>query len=161
VDLTSFNASAREDATAFLLECCASRRFAARVADGRPYSSLAATATAIESAFRELTWDDVSEALAGHPRIGARVTGQSAAEQSGVTDGSRAALAAGNAEYEARFGHVFLICATGLDGADMLAALRDRLHNTPAAERSLVTDELRKITVLRVRKALRKALGKA
>jgi 2-oxo-4-hydroxy-4-carboxy-5-ureidoimidazoline decarboxylase len=89
-----------------------------------------------------------------HPRIGARVSGQSAAEQSGVADGSRAALTAGNTAYEERFGHVFLVCATGLSGAQMLSALNQRLKNGEEPERVAATAELRKITVLRVRKAL-------
>ena len=97
---------------------------------------------------------DILEALAGHPRIGARVSGQSAAEQSGVAGSSREALLAGNIEYEERFGHVFLICATGLSGEEMLAALRERLANDPFTERKVATAELRKITVLRARKAL-------
>jgi 2-oxo-4-hydroxy-4-carboxy-5-ureidoimidazoline decarboxylase len=82
------------------------------------------------------------------------VSGQSATEQSGVADDSRAALQAGNAAYEERFGHVFLICATGLSGEQMLAALRQRLENDEASERVVATTELRKITALRVRKAL-------
>jgi 2-oxo-4-hydroxy-4-carboxy-5-ureidoimidazoline decarboxylase len=49
---------------------------------------------------------------------------------------------------------VFLICATGLSGEQMLAALRQRLENDETSERVVVTTELRKITVLRVRKAL-------
>jgi len=81
-----------------------------------------------------------------------RVTGAPAAEQSGVTDDSRALLVAGNVEYEERFGHVFLICATGLSGADMLAALRERLKNDPGTERDVTARELLKITVLRARK---------
>jgi 2-oxo-4-hydroxy-4-carboxy-5-ureidoimidazoline decarboxylase len=80
------------------------------------------------------------------------VSGQSAAEQAGVQDASRAALVAGNVEYEERFGHVFLICATGLSGAEMLCSLRERLTNDPLAERSVATAELLKITVLRARK---------
>ena len=59
-----------------------------------------------------------------------------------------------NAAYEERFGHVFLICATGLSGEQMLAALRRRLDNDEEAERMVAAAELRKITVLRVRKAL-------
>ncbi|MGH3166583.1 MAG: 2-oxo-4-hydroxy-4-carboxy-5-ureidoimidazoline decarboxylase [Trebonia sp.] len=155
VDLAAFNASPPDAAAATLLSWCASRRFASLLAAGRPYPSADAVEAAISSAFDALGWEDVAEALAGHPRIGARVTGQSAAEQSGVTDASRAALAAANADYEARFGHVFLICAAGLSGEEMLAALRDRLANTPFAERTMVTRELRQITVLRARKALR------
>lgn len=155
VDLAAFNASPPDAAAATLLSWCASRRFASLLARGRPYPSADAVEAAISSAFDTLTWDDVAEALAGHPRIGARATGQSGAEQSGVTDASRAALAAANADYEARFGHVFLICAAGLSGGEMLAALHARLTSTPSAERTVVTRELRQITVLRAREALR------
>ena len=137
-----------------MLACCASRRFAAAMAAGRPYASQDAALAAAEAVFESLTWPDVLEAMDAHPRIGARVSGQSAAEQSGVADDSRAALVAGNAAYEERFGHVFLICATGLTGAQMLAALRQRLKNDEISERGVATAELRKITVLRVRKAL-------
>ena len=137
-----------------MLGCCASRRFADAMAAGRPYPSLAAAEGATQAAFESLTWDDVLEAISAHPRIGARVHGQSAAEQSGVADSSRTALAAGNARYEERFGHVFLICATGLSGEQMQAALEARLGNDPATERAVATAELEKITVLRVAKAL-------
>jgi 2-oxo-4-hydroxy-4-carboxy-5-ureidoimidazoline decarboxylase len=154
VSLASFNAAATGDAVAVMMPCCSSKRFAAAMAAGRPYPSLAAAEAAITAAFESLDWADVLEAIAGHPRIGARAAGQSAAEQSGVADWSRAALADGNREYEERFGHVFLICATGLSGEEMLAALRERLDNNPHTERKVATTELRKITVLRVRKAL-------
>jgi 2-oxo-4-hydroxy-4-carboxy-5-ureidoimidazoline decarboxylase len=154
VTLASFNAAATEDAVAVMMSCCASTRFATAMAAGRPHESFAAVEAAISAAFESLDWEDVLEAMAGHPRIGARVSGQSAAEQSGVADSSRAALSAGNLEYEERFGHVFLICATGLSGEQMLAALRERLVNDPYTERKVATAELRKITVLRARKAL-------
>jgi 2-oxo-4-hydroxy-4-carboxy-5-ureidoimidazoline decarboxylase len=154
VILASFNAASEQEAVAAMLACCASRRFAAAMAAGRPYPSLAAAELAIEAVFESLTWPDVLEAMGAHPRIGARVSGQSAAEQSGVADDSRAPLAAGNAAYEERFGHVFLICATGLSGAQMLAILGQRLKSEEAAERVAAAAELRKITVLRVRKAL-------
>jgi 2-oxo-4-hydroxy-4-carboxy-5-ureidoimidazoline decarboxylase len=152
--LTSFNAAPAAEAEAVMLECCAAHRFARAMAAGRPYASTDAATAAVNTVFQSLTWDDAAEAMRAHPRIGARVSGQSATEQSGVTDASRTALAAGNAEYEERFGHVFLICATGLSGGQMLASLRERLKNDEAAERSAVITELRKITVLRVRKAL-------
>ena len=152
--LASFNASSSDEAVAVMLSCCASRRFAATMAEGRPYSSVAAAQLAVSRAFDSLTWDDVLEALSEHPRIGDRAAGQSAAEQSGVGEGSRAGLAAGNTRYEARFGHVFLICATGLTGEQMRGALEERLENDPYTERKVATAELEKITLLRVRKAL-------
>ncbi len=154
MSLASFNVAAAEDAVAVMMSCCASRRFAVAMAAGRPYPSLAAVEDAIAAAFESLDWQDVLEAMREHPRIGARAAGQSAAEQSGVADSSREALLAGNREYEERFGHVFLICATGLSGEEMLAALRERLENDPYTERKVATAELRKITVLRARKAL-------
>jgi 2-oxo-4-hydroxy-4-carboxy-5-ureidoimidazoline decarboxylase len=154
VTLASFNASSPDDAVAVMLSCCASRRFAAAMTDGRPYPTVAAARLAVSRAFASLTWDDVVEAMSAHPRIGDRAAGQAAAEQSGVAEESRAALAAGNANYEKRFGHVFLICATGLSGEQMRAALGERLENDPFTERKVATAELEKITLLRVRKAL-------
>jgi 2-oxo-4-hydroxy-4-carboxy-5-ureidoimidazoline decarboxylase len=154
VTLAAFNAAPAEEARAVMRACCASVRFAAAMAAGRPYQSADAAAAAVGHVFTTLSWDDVREAMDGHPRIGARVAGQSAAEQSGVADETRAALAAGNAAYEERFGHVFLICATGLSGDQMLAALHRRLGNDEQSERVVAAAELREITVLRVRKAL-------
>jgi 2-oxo-4-hydroxy-4-carboxy-5-ureidoimidazoline decarboxylase len=152
VSLASFNAAPPADAEALMLACCESRAFARAMTAGRPYPSMAALQAGVESVFATLSWDDVLEAMAGHPRIGDRASGQSAAEQAGVTDSSRAELLAGNLAYEERFGYVFLICASGLGGAEMLAALRVRLAHEPAAERAVATAELRKITVLRARK---------
>jgi len=154
VSLAAFNAAPADDAIAVMLSCCASRRFAAAMAAGRPDRSTAAALTAVEAAFDSLTWADVVEAMDRHPRIGARVSGQSATEQSGVADAARGALIAGNAAYEDRFGHVFLICATGLTGDQMLAALEERLKNKEEMERTVATTELRNITLLRVAKAL-------
>lgn len=154
MDLETFNAATWREANEVLLSCCASQRFATTVEAGRPYPSLTAVECAVSVAFESLAWDDVLDALEGHPRIGARAEGPSAAEQSGVADSDRAALAAANADYEARFGHVFLICATGLTGGQMLAALRARLANNPDTERIVATRELAKITTLRLRKAL-------
>ena len=67
----------------------------------------------------------------------------------------QARLAAGNAEYEARFGHVFLICAAGRSGAEMLAELRARLGNRPAGEQQVVRRELGAIARLRLEKTFR------
>jgi 2-oxo-4-hydroxy-4-carboxy-5-ureidoimidazoline decarboxylase len=152
VSLASFNAASASAAEAAMLSCCGSVAFARRMAAGRPYACADDLVAAIESVFTTLTWDDVLEAIHEHPRIGDRAPGQSAAEQSGVSDSARAGLLAGNAAYEERFGHVFLIRAAGLSGADMLARLHERLANTPGEERAVATAELRQITVLRARK---------
>jgi 2-oxo-4-hydroxy-4-carboxy-5-ureidoimidazoline decarboxylase len=154
LSLASFNAAPADEAISAMLGCCASRRFAAAMAAGRPYPSTAAALAAVDAAFESLTWPDVLEAMDRHPRIGARVSGQSATEQSGVAEATRGAFIAGNAAYEDRFGRVFLICATGLTGDQMLKALEERLTNDEEMERTVATTELRKITLLRVAKAL-------
>jgi 2-oxo-4-hydroxy-4-carboxy-5-ureidoimidazoline decarboxylase len=94
-----------------------------------------------------------------HPRIGDRVPAgaQSAAEQSGAASASdqvRQALADGNLAYERRFGHVFLICASGLSGQAILDQLRVRLGHDTDTERGVVRQELLKITRLRLTKLL-------
>ncbi|MCK2220758.1 2-oxo-4-hydroxy-4-carboxy-5-ureidoimidazoline decarboxylase [Actinomadura sp. ATCC 31491] len=158
--LAAFNAASPGEAEKELLACCASTAFAARVAAGRPYGDLPELMAAAGAAIAELGWPGVLEALAAHPRIGERPggTGREAAwsrqEQSGVEDGLRAALAEGNRAYEARFGHVYLVCASGLGGAELLARLRERLGNDERRERAAVREELAKITRLRLVKLL-------
>ena len=157
--LGSFNAAPAEAAERDALACCASRTFAKAIADGRPYRDRAALLAAVDAAFGVLSWDDIVEAMSEHPRIGDRSvqTGMSAAEQSGAaaaSDAVRQGLTEGNLAYEQRFGHVFLICASGLSGQEMLASLRTRLGNDEEAERTVVRAELLKITRLRMRRML-------
>jgi len=54
--------------------------------------------------------------------------------------------------YEQRFGHVFLICATGLSASELLDALRGAVTNPVEAERDVVRGELAKIVRLRLAK---------
>ncbi len=157
--LAAFNAAPRAAAEQDALACCACRAFARAIAGGRPYAGPDALQAAIGSAFASLSWDDIAEAVSAHPRIGDRAQAGtwSAAEQSGATAADarvRRDLAAGNLAYEERFGHVFLICASGLSGEQMLAQLRARLGNDPEAERAVVRRELLKITRLRMTKLL-------
>jgi 2-oxo-4-hydroxy-4-carboxy-5-ureidoimidazoline decarboxylase len=153
-----FNTLPRAEAEAELLTCCASRRWASAVAAGRPYGSAEDLFAAAGEVVRGLDWPDVEQALAAHPRIGDRPSGSgresswSRTEQSGVGDADRAAFVAGNAAYEERFGHVFLICASGRGAGEMLAELRERMANDPGTEHEIVHRELVKITELRLRK---------
>jgi len=155
--LSEFNAAPAEAAMLDVLSCCESKAFAATITADRPYHDAAAVYAAIDAAFEALTWGDILEAMSAHPRIGERAGGISAAEQAGASAAGaavRRALAAGNVAYEERFGHVFLICASGLSGEQMLDSLNARLENTPPTERTVVRQELRKITRLRMTKLL-------
>jgi 2-oxo-4-hydroxy-4-carboxy-5-ureidoimidazoline decarboxylase len=155
--IADFNAASTDAATRDALACCDCAAFAKLLTDGRPYPDADALDAAIDTAFEALTWDDIVEAMNAHPRIGARTGGISAAEQAGAAAAGaavRQALVTGNQAYEQRFGHVFLICATGLSGEEMLDALHRRLRNTAGTERAVVRQELVKITRLRMRKLL-------
>ncbi|MPQ99998.1 2-oxo-4-hydroxy-4-carboxy-5-ureidoimidazoline decarboxylase [Modestobacter sp. I12A-02628] len=158
--LDRLNTEPAERAEQALRACNAAPRFAAELVAGRPYPSVDALVEQAGRVSRSLSWAEVSEALAGHPRIGARVEGDSAeavssrAEQAAMGDADaqvRAAIVAGNQAYEQRFDTVFLIRAAGRTPAEMLAELERRLSNSPEAERAEVVEQLAQITALRVR----------
>jgi 2-oxo-4-hydroxy-4-carboxy-5-ureidoimidazoline decarboxylase len=157
MDLAGFNTAQADAVEAALLECCASPQWARVVGGQRPYPSTAALYEASDAALAELEDAELDAALAGHPRIGERAGAGHAAgsgrEQAGVAQSSAATLAAladGNREYEARFGYVYLVCADGRSGADLLEVLRERLGNDPVSERIVTRAELGKINRLRL-----------
>jgi len=147
-----------------LAGCCAASAWVGRMAAGRPYADLDALLAAGDRAVRGLDRDGLAEALSAHPRIGEQAAGASAEaawsrqEQAGVgeaADEVRAALAEANRAYEDRFGHVFLIRASGRSAGELLAALRGRLGNDPDTEWGVVAEELGEITRLRLERLLR------
>jgi len=144
-----------------LLAVCHSRRWAERVAAGRPYADVAALQQAADEVWTGLEPGDWLEAFEAHPRIGERGGGSadwSSQEQAGVGAADQdvqAAIARGNAEYEDRFGHVFLISAAGRGAQEILAELRARLGNDPRTELRVAAEEHRRITRLRIENLLR------
>jgi 2-oxo-4-hydroxy-4-carboxy-5-ureidoimidazoline decarboxylase len=158
--LDAFNDEPADQAAEALRSCNAAPRFVAEVVAGRPYADADALVARAEAIARSLPWDEVSVALAAHPRIGDRPAGSSAEaeasrrEQGAMNDAdaaTRAALVEGNRAYEKRFGHVFLIRAAGRSPEEMLGELRRRLANDASAERGEATEQLAQITGLRVR----------
>ena len=164
--LARFNALPAGEARSTLLRCCGSARWAEMMTAGRPYADDDALLAAADRAWKVLEPDDWREAFAHHPRIGDRAALEarfaatrawSAGEQGEVaTAGTDLldALAEGNRAYEARFGHVFLVCATGRTADEMLASLRERLPNAPEVELRVAADEQAKIMRLRLAKLL-------
>jgi hydroxyisourate hydrolase len=143
------------------------------MAAARPFASLESMTAAADSIWSSLDQADRLEAFAAHPKIGAggaRTAGEagkageaggetdwSAAEQAGTASASAdvlARLAEANREYEARFGYIFIVCATGKSADDMLDLVQRRLDNDPLIESRIAADEQRKITRLRIGKLL-------
>ncbi|MFE3635674.1 2-oxo-4-hydroxy-4-carboxy-5-ureidoimidazoline decarboxylase [Streptomyces sp. NPDC059168] len=153
--LARFNVLEEQAALAVLHEACASTEWARRLLAGRPYATVADLHAASDAATDGLGAADLAEAMAGHPPIGRPAPGDptSAREQRGMADAAaelKAEMLELNLAYQERFGHVFLICATGRSGEQMRDAARERLGNPPEREREIVRTELGKINRIRL-----------
>ncbi|MFI5620943.1 2-oxo-4-hydroxy-4-carboxy-5-ureidoimidazoline decarboxylase [Streptomyces sp. NPDC051567] len=153
--LTRFNALDDSAAAAALREVCAGREWGSRLLARRPFATTAALCSASDAATARLTAGELGEAIAGHPPIGRPKPGDpvSAREQRGLAGASgdlrRELLELGLA-YQEKFGHVFLVCATGATGEQLRDALRARSGNSPEEERETARDELVKINRIRL-----------
>jgi OHCU decarboxylase len=146
------------DAQQALLQCCGSRRWVKLMTAGRPFATIDDLFNAAEGAARELTEQDWLEAFAAHPRIGERSAAVwSQQEQAAALNASESIqdrLARGNREYEAKFGFIFIVFATGKTPPEILAILERRMKNDRAAEIANAANEQRHITRNRLQKLL-------
>ncbi|MFJ6081159.1 2-oxo-4-hydroxy-4-carboxy-5-ureidoimidazoline decarboxylase [Streptomyces sp. NPDC092369] len=153
--LARFNALEEHAAYAVLHEACASTAWTKRLLAARPYAGPEDLYSASDAAMADLSAEDLAEAMAGHPPIGRPKPGDptSGREQRGMSGASeelRAEMLELNLAYQERFGHVFLICATGLTGEQMRDAVKERIGNSPEQERENVRAELGKINRIRL-----------
>jgi 2-oxo-4-hydroxy-4-carboxy-5-ureidoimidazoline decarboxylase len=163
--LARWNQLSEEEAENEIVVCCGSRAWARRMASRRPIADEELLLTASDEVWRSLSEQDWMEAFQSHPRIGEsaaqtvnrRSAAWSANEQRNVSreaDTVKAELAQGNREYERRFGRIFIVCATGKTGAEILEILRDRLHNDRTTEMREAAEQQRQITRLRLKRWL-------
>ena len=147
-----------------ILPCNGSRAWAGGVVRLRPITTAEDIFRASDDVWRTLAERDWQEAFDSHPRLGesharsasAQSLSWSELEQSAANpdDAVREELALGNREYEARFGRIFLLCATGRSAQEMLTILRTRMQNDPATELREAAEQQRLITLLRLRRWL-------
>jgi 2-oxo-4-hydroxy-4-carboxy-5-ureidoimidazoline decarboxylase len=161
---STINAWSPEEAREAFRRCCGSTRWSREMECSRPFESGAAVFEAADRLWWALAPSDWLEAFAAHPRIGAReargpehasTSAWSKAEQSGTSSASEEQLeklARLNRDYEARFGYIFIVCATGKSTEEMLAIIESRLHNTPSEEVRCAALEQARITTLRLEK---------
>lgn len=151
------------EARAILGASCGSTRWVERMLAKRPFETIDSLLDTARAEWFALSEDDWREAFGHHPMIGDReglrrrfaATRQfSEQEQAGAEsapDEVLDALAEGNRAYLEKFGYIFIVCATGLSAAEMLALMRARLKNDPAAEIRHAASEHARITELRLR----------
>jgi len=162
--LDALNKLDRERLWQALQNCCGSTVWIERMVALFPLESVADLLHAADKVWHACGKEDWLEAFRHHPRIGdlealkKKYAGTGAAsEQSGALDASLVvleALAEGNKLYEAKFGYIFIVCATGRSAGEMLGLLRARLGNDPDKEIFIAMGEQEKITRLRLEKLL-------
>lgn len=144
-----------------LRACCAADTWLGRMSRARPFTSVKSATDLSDRVVLGLDDAALGQALAAHARIGERRLGSTTEDRWSRTEQARALtlgrdvqerLAEANHRYEQRFGHVFLIRASGRSADEMLAALEQRLGNDDDTERDVVRRELADIVRLRLQK---------
>jgi 2-oxo-4-hydroxy-4-carboxy-5-ureidoimidazoline decarboxylase len=161
---TALNALDEAAARDALQKCCAAPAWIEQMLAHRPFADDKAVETAAVAIWWSLPHDEWHAAFAAHPKIGdvnslkkkyASTSTWASNEQASVaqaSDDTLQELARYNQDYEAKFGYIFIVCATGKSAAEMLAILKSRIGNDPAAELKIAAAEQLKITLLRLAK---------
>lgn len=164
--LERWNALDAGEAGKEILPCCGATTWATEMTGRRPFEDEAEILIVSDMVWRGLGTADWLEAFKSHPKIGeshASATGGERAktwsehEQKDVAvaqDDVKKGLAAGNEAYEKKFGFIFIVCATGKTGPEILEILNRRLQNDRELELREAAEEQRQITQLRLKKWL-------
>jgi 5-hydroxyisourate hydrolase/2-oxo-4-hydroxy-4-carboxy-5-ureidoimidazoline decarboxylase len=161
MNIAEFNLLEKEVAAKHLMDCCASTQWVSKMMQCFPFSSekqLVDLSSAIW--YEQCCEKDWRESFTHHPKIGdvKSLTEKFAGkEQAGVavaTEETIQALAKANADYESKFGFIFIVCATGKSANEMLQLLLDRLQNTVEEELHIAMGEQQKISIIRFKKLL-------
>jgi allantoicase len=164
--IARFNQLSRAQARKALYDCCASKKWVEQMIAQRPFPSTANLLDASDRTWSALGRQEWLRAFRHHPAIGERrakgkqsrtarrwsMGEQSLAQEASA--GALRALIAANRTYQAKFGHVFLICASGKSTEEILRNLQERMSNEPELELRNAAREQRKITRLRLEKLL-------
>ena len=141
-----------------LKHCCGSEAWVEGMIGLRPFADRHALFSASDSVWKSLAASDWLEAFAQHPKIGEKSASRwSAEEQRGMEHASMVTalrMTQLNAEYERKFGWIFIVCASGKSADDMLALISRRVQNDPDTELRIAADEQSKISKLRLEKLI-------
>ncbi len=161
MNLKDFNNLSKEEAALHLFSCCGSKHWVDEIMLQFPFSNeqkLIEAATDIW--YNQCTEIDWRESFTHHPKIGdvnslkEKFAGKEQAGVASANDEVINALAKANADYENKFGFIFIVCATGKSAQEMLDLLNDRLNNSVEEELNIAMGEQHKITIIRFKKLL-------
>ena len=166
-DLAWLNQAPPREAADALFRCCGCAGWAIAMTAARPFASAEALHASAEAQWARASREDILEAFSHHPRIGDREAlrsrfpathqwseGEQSAAAASADERILDELARANREYEARFGHIFIVCATSKTAPEILSLLKARLGNDPETELKIAAGEQMKITRLRLEKLL-------
>jgi OHCU decarboxylase len=168
--LARWNQLSVDDACQEIMACCGARAWAQGLTNRRPISNREDLLAAADEVWRSLGPADWMEAFRSHPRIGEPGGGNgkkkggqtrsgkwSSEEQNHITGedaAMRSRLHELNAEYERKFGRVFIVGATGKNAAEILRSLERRLANDDQSELVEAAEQQKEITRVRLKKWL-------
>jgi len=155
--LHEFNILPKDQLEKVLFLCCGSRAWVEKMLPFVPAEDMVELLEDAEEQWWKCSESDWKEAFAQHPRIGDRKIDWASSEQSGMTKASAEIIEAfleANKAYEAKFGYIFIVCASGKSAEEMLGMLQVRLMHEPEEEIKIAADEQNKITKLRIEKLL-------
>jgi 2-oxo-4-hydroxy-4-carboxy-5-ureidoimidazoline decarboxylase len=164
--LTDLNTQNPEQATHTFMQCCTSSNWVKTMVKAIPFMDKKAVVDQANLAWQNLEEADYLEAFDGHPKIGdvnslrakyANTKELASNEQGLVKEANNdvlEVLSLGNTDYEAKFGFIFIVCATGKSAKEMSDLLQARLPNNKTTELVNAAEEQRKIFQLRIDKIL-------
>ncbi len=162
--IEEFNICSSGDARDLLLRTCYAPIWANTLCTKRPFRSLDEILELANYIWQMAVRSDVLSAFDAHPKIGDKKslkkkyqqTAQWASNEQQQVDAAPEQvieeLAQWNKEYEAKFGFIFIVCATGKSAEEMLQLLKNRFSNQSDQEFLIAKEEQRKIMNLRIKK---------
>ena len=162
MNIAEFNQLPMQQATEILRNCVQISSWGENIVVHRPFINSENLYNYAKQQTDTWTWQQISEALGNHPRIGEKKASHalnekevqfSKNEQSKVelTSTVQDTLYQGNVDYENQFGFIFLIRAAGRNADEILGELQRRLNNTFEQEQLEVKDQLSQIALLRLK----------
>lgn len=165
--LLEFNQLDKTKATELLASACGSVCWQTKMQERMPFASeKEMVQTAVETWYYGCSRPDWTEAFSYHPKIGdtqslaerfpssSHLAGSEQEEVTTAPPDILTQLAKANELYEAKFGFIFIVFATGKTAHEMLRILQDRSSNNYEEELIIAMGEQLKITIQRFKKII-------